>query len=61
MLTAWKRWGILRHDHYMKPESIASAVVAVVTAPPGVHLDLVQVNPEGPVEGSDGEKGRGNP
>jgi NAD(P)-dependent dehydrogenase (short-subunit alcohol dehydrogenase family) len=54
MLTSWKRWGILRHDNYMKPESIAAAVVAVVTAPPGVHLDLVQVNPEGPVEGKTG-------
>lgn len=51
MLTAWKRWGVLRHDRFMKPESIASAVVAVVTAPTGVHLDLVQVNPEAPVEG----------
>jgi NADP-dependent 3-hydroxy acid dehydrogenase YdfG len=49
MLASWKRWGVLRHDNYMKPESIAAAVVAVVTAPPGVHLDLVQVNPEGPV------------
>jgi NADP-dependent 3-hydroxy acid dehydrogenase YdfG len=53
MLTSWKRWGILRHDNFMKPESIASTVVAVVTAPPGVHLDLVQVNPEAPVEGKD--------
>lgn len=56
MLASWKRWGILRHDNYMKPESIAAAVVAVVTAPPGVHLDLVQVNPEGPVQGNDGAK-----
>jgi len=55
MLASWKRWGILRHDNYMKPESIASAVVAVVTAPPGVHLDLVQVNPEGPVAREDEE------
>jgi NADP-dependent 3-hydroxy acid dehydrogenase YdfG len=49
MLASWKRWGILRHDHFLKPDSIAAAVVAVATAPPGVHLDLVQVNPEGPV------------
>lgn len=53
MLTSWKRWGVLRHDNYMKPENVAAAVVAVVTAPRGVHLDLVQVNPEGPVEGKD--------
>lgn len=54
MLTSWKERGILRHDNYMKPESIASAVVAVVTAPPGVHLDLVQVNPEAPVKERNG-------
>lgn len=50
MLGVWKRFGILRHHGYLAPESIARAVVTAVTAPPGTHLDLVQVNPEGPVE-----------
>ena len=50
ILDTWKRFGVLRHHNFLRPEDVAEAVVAVVTAPPGVHLDLVQVNPEGPVE-----------
>jgi NADP-dependent 3-hydroxy acid dehydrogenase YdfG len=50
MLGVWKRFGILRHHNYLAPESIARAVLAAVTAPPGTHLDLIQVNPEGPIE-----------
>lgn len=50
MLTAWNRFGVLRHHHYLAPEPVANAVVQVVTAPPGTHLDLVQINPEAPVE-----------
>ena len=50
LLRSWKSWGILRHDHYLPPESIAAAVVAAVTAPVGTHLDLIQVNPAAPVK-----------
>ena len=50
MLKAWKHWGVLRHHGYLPPESIASAVVSAVLAPRGTHLDLIQVNPEAPVE-----------
>jgi hypothetical protein len=39
---------VLRHHHYLSPDAVADAVVAVVTAPPGRHLDLVQINPEKP-------------
>jgi len=46
MLASWKHWGILRQLHWMPAESVARAVVSVLTAPPGVHLDLVQVMPE---------------
>jgi NADP-dependent 3-hydroxy acid dehydrogenase YdfG len=48
LLTEWERWGILRHLHFMQPEQLAEAVVTTVTAPPGVHLDLVQINPAKP-------------
>jgi NADP-dependent 3-hydroxy acid dehydrogenase YdfG len=48
ILEAWESWGILRHHHYLPPESIADAVVAAVTAPAGTHLDLIQINPEAP-------------
>ncbi len=46
MLASWKHWGIMRQLHWMPAESVARAVVSVVTAPPGMHLDLVQVMPE---------------
>jgi NADP-dependent 3-hydroxy acid dehydrogenase YdfG len=46
LLEEWSRWGILRHMDFMTPESVAEGVVAAVTAPPGVHLDLIQLTPE---------------
>lgn len=46
MLASWKHWGIVRQLHWMPAESVARAVVSVVTAPPGMHIDLVQVMPE---------------
>ena len=49
MLASWKHWGVLRHHRYLAPERIADAVVVAVTAPPGAHLDLIQVNPEAPL------------
>jgi len=48
LLEEWQRWGILRHLSFMAPEHVAEAVVATLTAPPGVHLDLVQINPAKP-------------
>jgi len=46
VLTSWKEWGVLRHRSFLPAESVARAVVAVLCAPPGTHMDLVQVNPE---------------
>lgn len=48
LLENWKHWGVQRHLEWMPPESVAQAVVSVITAPPGTHLDLVQLMPEGP-------------
>lgn len=50
ILSSWKHHGILRHQNFLKPEAVADAVVTAVTAPPGVHLDLIQITPEAPVE-----------
>lgn len=50
ILDSWKRWGVLRHHRYLPAEAIAAAVVHVVTAPPGTHFDLIQVNPEAPTQ-----------
>ena len=49
VLTNWKHWGVQRHHRFLPAEAIASAVVHTVTAPPGTHFDLIQVNPEAPV------------
>ena len=36
----------MRHLDMMEGEHVALAVVAAVTAPPGLHIDVIQVNPE---------------
>ncbi|MDX6284883.1 MAG: hypothetical protein QOG53_368 [Frankiales bacterium] len=51
LLNEWQRWGLVRHMSFLAPEGVASAVAAVVSAPPGVHFTLVEVEPEAPVEG----------
>ena len=48
LLTEWSRWGILRHLNFMAPAQVAQAVVAAVTSPRGVHLDLIQITPSKP-------------
>lgn len=50
VLNAWVRFGLARHPHFMKPQAIADAIAMVVAAPRGVHLNLVEVSPEAPVE-----------
>ena len=46
ILDSWKQWGYLRHVDMMDGAQVAAAVVAAVTAPPGLSMDVVQVNPE---------------
>ncbi|MBJ7357289.1 SDR family oxidoreductase [Nocardioides sp.] len=50
VLTQWVRFGMARHPHFMKPAAVADAITTVVSAPRGVHLSLVEVNPEAPLE-----------
>jgi NADP-dependent 3-hydroxy acid dehydrogenase YdfG len=50
VLDQWVRFGLARHSHFMKPVAVADAITTVVSAPRGVHLSLVEVNPEAPVE-----------
>jgi NADP-dependent 3-hydroxy acid dehydrogenase YdfG len=50
VLEQWVRFGLARHPHFMKPAAVADAIATVVSAPRGVHLSLVEVNPEAPVE-----------
>ena len=51
VLDAWKHWGYLRHMDMMDGEQVALAVIAAVTAPPGLHMDVIQVSPERAVTG----------
>ena len=50
MLTGWVKFGLARHPHFLKPEALADAIHTIVSAPRGVHLNLVEVTPEAPVE-----------
>jgi NADP-dependent 3-hydroxy acid dehydrogenase YdfG len=49
MLEDWQRWGFARHPYMLRASDIAAAVATVVSAPRGVHLTLVEVEPEAPL------------
>jgi NADP-dependent 3-hydroxy acid dehydrogenase YdfG len=49
VVADWSRWGLLRHDGALRPAEIANAVLAMVRAPKGTHLTLIEVQPEAPV------------
>ncbi|HET6154385.1 MAG TPA: SDR family oxidoreductase [Marmoricola sp.] len=50
VLTGWIKFGLARHSHFLKPQALADAIVSVVSQPRGIHLNLIEVNPEAPVE-----------
>lgn len=50
VLEQWVRFGHARHPHFLKPTAIADAITTVVSAPRGVHLNLIEVSPEAPLE-----------
>lgn len=50
VLNQWVRFGQARHPHFLKPAAIADAITTVVGAPRGVHINLIEVNPEAPLE-----------
>jgi NAD(P)-dependent dehydrogenase (short-subunit alcohol dehydrogenase family) len=45
----WTRLGLLRHAGLMTPELVARAVLVAVTAPRGLQLDRISLNPEAPL------------
>lgn len=49
IIPIWERWGLLRHDGALLPQNVATAIAAMVSAPKGTHLTLVEVQPEAPV------------
>lgn len=50
VLTQWVKFGMARHPHFMKASAVGDAITTVVSAPRGVHLSLIEVNPEAPLE-----------
>jgi NADP-dependent 3-hydroxy acid dehydrogenase YdfG len=52
VLNQWARFGLARHPHFLKPAAVADAITTIVSAPRGVHLNLVEVSPEAPVAGA---------
>jgi NADP-dependent 3-hydroxy acid dehydrogenase YdfG len=53
LLADWAKWGFARHPYFLRASNIAAAVVAVVSAPRGAHLVLVEVQPEAPLRKDD--------
>ncbi|WP_241385671.1 SDR family oxidoreductase [Rhodococcus sp. CH91] len=54
LLGDWERWGFARHPYFLRASDIASAAVAVVSAPRGSHLVLIEVQPEAPLRKGNG-------
>jgi NADP-dependent 3-hydroxy acid dehydrogenase YdfG len=50
VIEQWVRFGLARHSHFLKPTAVADAITTVVSAPRGVHLNLIEVSPEAPLE-----------
>lgn len=49
LIEDWTKWGLARHPYFLRASDIAAAIVAVVSAPRGAHLVLVEVQPEAPL------------
>jgi len=58
LLEQWVRWGVARHDHFLRPQAVAAAVVGVVQAPPGTQFSLVEVEPQAPLSAGAGHDAR---
>lgn len=50
LIESWKYWGLFRYMDWLPPESVAQAVMTVVTTPPGTHFDCIEVMPQPPSE-----------
>ena len=48
LMAYWPRYGLQRHAGLLDADAIARAVVMAVTAPAGVVLNTIEVQPEAP-------------
>ncbi|MFE3794067.1 SDR family oxidoreductase [Nocardia tengchongensis] len=46
VLEDWSAWGFIRHNEMLRAANLASAIVTVVSAPRGAHIQLTEVQPE---------------
>ncbi len=53
LIEDWAKWGFARHSYFLRASDIAAGVVAVVSAPRGAHMVLVEVQPEAPLHQND--------
>jgi NAD(P)-dependent dehydrogenase (short-subunit alcohol dehydrogenase family) len=49
LMGYWPRFGLQRHAGVLDASAVAQVVVTAVTAPSGVHVDTIEVQPEAPV------------
>jgi short-subunit dehydrogenase len=49
ILRSWQHWGLARHPAFLPASGVAAAVVAAVSAPPGVAFSVLEVEPVAPV------------
>ena len=47
-IATWVERGLIHGEHYLTPDDVAGVILTVVAAPKGVHLPLVEVEPEAP-------------
>jgi len=49
VVASWNHWGLLRHNGALRPEGLAGAVLAMVSAPKGTRYAVLEVQPEAPL------------
>ena len=50
VIELWSRFGLMRHNGYLRPADVAAAVVAMVSVPRGTSFAVIEVQPEAPDE-----------
>lgn len=54
LIGKWQVWGHARHPRSLRASAIADAIVSVVSAPRGVHVNAVEISPEASVVDAEG-------
>ncbi|MTE14359.1 SDR family oxidoreductase [Nocardia aurantiaca] len=58
VLEDWAKWGFARHPEMLRAANLAAAIVAVVSAPRGAHIQLIEVQPEARVQATNSGSNR---